>query len=161
MTWFVKAFIKASVAWLTLGVAAGIAMAVNPAWIVHRAVHVHIMLLGFVAMMIFGVAYHVIPRFAGTPLYSERAAGWHWWMANAGVVVMAAGFVSRDVGLPAGTWILAAGGLVAGAGAYTFAFLVWRTIDGPVAVPGEESAASNRLHNLTLVRSGRPNSFPS
>lgn len=133
MAWFVKAFIKASVTWLAIGVLVGIAMAVHPAWVVHRAVHAHIMLLGFVTMMISGVAYHVIPRFAGFPLHSERAAGWHWFMANAGLALMIAGFLCRDLGLAAGSWVLASGGVLSGAGAYTFAFLIWRTIDGTPA----------------------------
>ncbi|HVT37991.1 MAG TPA: cbb3-type cytochrome c oxidase subunit I, partial [Gemmatimonadaceae bacterium] len=105
MAWYVRAFLKASVTWLTLGVLAGIAMAVHPVWIVYRAVHVHMLLLGFVTMMISGVGYHVIPRFAGSPLYSERAAKWHWWMANAGLAVMIVGFICRDLGLVAGTWL--------------------------------------------------------
>ena len=69
MTWFVKAFLKSSLAWLALGVTFGVAMAAHPVWTVYRLAHVHMLLLGFVAMMIFGVAYHVIPRFAGFPLH--------------------------------------------------------------------------------------------
>ena len=53
MDWFVKAFIKASLAWLVLGVSLGVAMAVRPAWLVYRPAHLHMALLGFVAMMIF------------------------------------------------------------------------------------------------------------
>ena len=75
MEWFVKAFLKASLAWLALGVTLGVAMAVHPAWTVYRLPHVHVLLLGFVTMMIYGVAYHVIPRFTGAPLYSRRLAG--------------------------------------------------------------------------------------
>ena len=44
-------------------------MAVRPAWAVYRPAHVHMLLLGFVTMMIYGVAYHVVPRFAGFPLH--------------------------------------------------------------------------------------------
>jgi cbb3-type cytochrome oxidase subunit 1 len=131
MDWFVKAFIKASVTWLTLGFVLGISMAVHPAWTVYRAAHVHVMLLGFVAMMIFGVAYHVIPRFSSHQLYSSRAAGWHWWIANAGVALMTVGFLCRDSGHLFGTWVLSAGGLLSGAGTLIFAVQIWRTIDGP------------------------------
>ena len=75
MEWFVKAFLKASLAWLALGVTLGLAMAAHPVWTVYRAAHMHMVLLGFVTMMIYGVAYHVIPRFAGFPLHSRRGAG--------------------------------------------------------------------------------------
>ncbi len=53
MDWFVNAFLKASLAWLAAGVSLGVAMAVHPAWAIYRAAHLHMNLLGFVAMMIF------------------------------------------------------------------------------------------------------------
>jgi cbb3-type cytochrome oxidase subunit 1 len=129
MDWFVKAFIRSSVVWLVCGMLVGVAMAVHPVWTVHRAAHVHLMLLGFVMMMITGVAYHVLPRFAGVPLPSPRAAGWHWWIANVGLVVMLVGFVRRDDGLASGTWWLSLGGTLSGLGTLVFAWLVWRTLD--------------------------------
>ena len=52
MEWFVKAFVKASLAWLALGVTLGVAMAAHPAWMVYRPAHAHMNLLGFVTMMI-------------------------------------------------------------------------------------------------------------
>ena len=63
MQWFVKAFLKASLVWLSLGVTLGVAMAAHPTWTVYRPAHVHMTALGFVTMMIYGVAYHVVPRF--------------------------------------------------------------------------------------------------
>ena len=56
----VKGFLKASLAWLTLGVTLGVAMAVHPLWTIYRMAHVHMNLLGFVTMMIYGVGYHVV-----------------------------------------------------------------------------------------------------
>jgi cbb3-type cytochrome oxidase subunit 1 len=144
MEWFVKAFLKASLAWLALGVTLGVAMAAHPAWTVYRPAHVHMVLLGFVAMMIYGVAYHVIPRFAGHPLHARRAAGWHWWASNVGLALMALGFVLRARGVAAAP-LLAAGGALGAAGAYTFAYLVWRTIDGPAPL----RAAARRAREAT------------
>jgi cbb3-type cytochrome oxidase subunit 1 len=132
MDWFVKAFLKASLGWLALGVSLGVAMAVQPPWVVYRPVHVHVLVLGFVAMMIFGVAYHVIPRFAGHPLHNARAAAVHWWLSNVGLLAMAAGFVLRPHLGPRATLLLAGGGAFAAAGAYVFVYLIWRTIDGRV-----------------------------
>lgn len=82
MEWFVRAFIKASLVWLGLGVTLGVAMAAQPAWGVYRPAHVHMNLLGFVTMMMYGVAYHVLPRFSGHPLYRRGLAGLHWTLAN-------------------------------------------------------------------------------
>jgi cbb3-type cytochrome oxidase subunit 1 len=96
-------------------------------------------LLGFVTMMIYGVAYHVIPRFAGAPLRSQREATVHWWMSNVGLALMVAGFALRAGGLPEGTTVLALGGVLSALGAYLFVFLIWRTVDGP---PGRRRAAA-------------------
>ncbi len=95
MDGFVKAFIKASLAWHSLGAALGVAMAPYPLWIVYRPAHLHMLVLGFVTMMIFGVAYHVIPRFSGNPLHGRRLAAWHWWTSNLGLLLMTVGFVVR------------------------------------------------------------------
>lgn len=131
MEWFVKAYLKASLAWLAAGVTLGVAMAAHPVWTVYRAAHMHMVLAGFVTMMIYGVAYHVIPRFTGFALYSRRAPGWQWWMTNGGLALMVVGFVVRANGVPAGTPLLATGGIAAAAGAYTFVYVIWRTLDGP------------------------------
>jgi cytochrome c oxidase cbb3-type subunit 1 len=132
MDWFVKAFLKASLAWLGAGVSLGVAMAVHPAWAVYRTAHLHMNMLGFVAMMIFGVAYHVIPRFTGHPLHSRHLAGVHWWLANGGLALFVAGFVM----LPhtafgtVGRVVVSAGGVLSAAAAYAFIYNLWRTIDG-------------------------------
>jgi cbb3-type cytochrome oxidase subunit 1 len=134
MEWFVKAFIKASLTWLVLGVSLGIAMAAQPLWVIYRPAHLHMVLLGFVTMMIFGVAYHVIPRFAGHPLHSRKAAMAHWYVSNIGLALMVPGFIVRANGSAVGTPLLAFGGLLAASGAYTFAWVLWKTIDGPKMV---------------------------
>ena len=142
MEWFVKAFVKASVAWLAAGVTLGVAMAAHPAWTVYRPAHAHLNLLGFVTMMIYGVAYHVVPRFSGHPLHSRRLAGWHWWAANAGLLLMVAAFLLRPHAAvsPLSLPLLVAGGTLSALGAYAFAYGIWRTIDGRVAA----RAASER-----------------
>ena len=133
MEWFVRAFIRASLVWLALGVTLGVCMAVHPAWIVYRPAHVHMNLLGFVTMMIFGVAYHVVPRFSARPLFDRRLAGMHWWLANAGLAAMVVGFVLRvTAGIPpaVSTATLATGGVTEAIGAYVFVYNMWRTLGG-------------------------------
>ena len=139
MEWFVKAFVKASVAWLAAGVTLGVAMAAHPAWTVYRPAHAHLNLLGFVTMMIYGVAYHVVPRFSGHPLHSRRLAGWHWWAANAGLLLMVAAFLLRPHAAvsPLSLPLLVAGGTLSALGAYAFAYGIWRTIDGRAVVVRE------------------------
>jgi cbb3-type cytochrome oxidase subunit 1 len=132
MDWFVKAFLKASLAWFAAGVSLGVGMAVHPAWAIYRAAHLHMNLLGFVTMMIFGVAYHVIPRFTGHALHSRRLAGVQWWLANGGLLLFVGGLALLPhtmFGAPARV-IVAAGGIVSAAAAYAFVYNIWRTIDG-------------------------------
>jgi cbb3-type cytochrome oxidase subunit 1 len=151
MDWFVRAFLKASLVWLTLGVSLGVVMAVHPAWAAYRTAHMHMNLLGFVTMMIFGVAYHVLPRFSGSPLFSRTLATAHWWMANLGLSLMVIGFIMRanGIALTAATVVLGTGGVLAALGAYAFAYNIWRTISAhpatPLAViPGRRPAVSPR-----------------
>ena len=137
MEWFVRAFVKASVAWLALGATLGVAMAAYPAWTVYRPAHAHMNLLGFVTMMIYGVAFHVIPRFTGNPLHDRRVAGAQWWVTNAGLALMVIGFVlraTRGVPVSLATIVLATGGTLSALGAWAFAWNIWRTIEAkPVA----------------------------
>ena len=129
MDWFVKVFIKSSLCWLGLGVLLGLTMVAVPSAIIYRPAHVHANLLGFVTMMIFGVAYHVLPRFSGRPLHSSRLAILHLYLANAGVAGMVLGFLLRpNLGSP-GTALLAAGGTASATGAFLFIYNIWQTID--------------------------------
>jgi cbb3-type cytochrome oxidase subunit 1 len=131
MDWFARTFVQASLLWLVLGVTLGVAMAIHPAWTIYRPVHMHMTLLGFVTMMIFGVAYHVLPRFVGRPLWSQRLAGVHVWVSNTGLAVMCIGFalrVSSRVEPVLGTSVLGAGAALSAIGAYLFAFNLLRSI---------------------------------
>lgn len=66
--------------------------------------HAHVMLLGFVLMTIYGVGLHVIPRFGGYPLRSERVATVQFWLANAGLPLMIGGWLTWT------SWLTAIGG---------------------------------------------------
>ncbi|HEX8360599.1 MAG TPA: cbb3-type cytochrome c oxidase subunit I [Longimicrobium sp.] len=134
---FVRRFIRASLVWLGIGVLIGVAMALVPRAVAYRTAHVHANLLGFVSMMIFGVAYHVIPRFSGRPLHSPLLAALHLWVANAGLAALAGGWIVRAHAPALGTPLIGAGGMVSAVGAYLFIYNLWRTLgDGsPVPVP--------------------------
>jgi cbb3-type cytochrome oxidase subunit 1 len=156
MEWFVRAFLKAGLVWLALGITSGLAMAMHPVWTVYRPAHVHMVLLGFVTMMICGVAYHVIPRFVGFPLHNRRAAGVHWWLANTGLAMMVCGFIVRATNPGPGTVVLSVGGTLAATGAYIFVYLIWRTVDGPVATRkaakrAREATTSSSAARLPII----------
>ena len=66
----------------------------------------------------------------------------HWWLANVGLALLAGGFAWRAAAGSGSQWMLMAGGLCAGAGAYCFAYNLWRTLDGrPAALAVEQAAA--------------------
>lgn len=129
MDWFVKAFIRASLAWFALGTLLGIAMAAHPPWLVYRPAHTHMNVVGFLTMMVFGVGYQLLPRLFGHPLYSRRLAVAHWWVANVGLAGMVLGFIVQPhVGRP-GANTVAVGGVLFGLGAFGFVYNMWRTFN--------------------------------
>jgi len=130
---YVIAFIRSSLVWLALGMIIGLWMVFDPRAIVYRPAHMHANLLGFVSMMIFGVAYHVIPRFAGRPLFSPRVARLHVWLANLGLAGMVSGFMLRAWEGGTGAWLLRTGAVVSALGIAFFITNIWRTV-GPAGV---------------------------
>ena|SRR3990172_669694 len=86
---FVVRFIKVSLIYLLLGTILGVLFLYNSGFQSLLFVHSHFNLLGFVSMMIFGVGYHVLPRFRGKELYSKLMANIQFWMANIGLIGMA------------------------------------------------------------------------
>jgi len=80
---YAKAFVKASLVYLGIGVIIGIEMLIWPdVRFTYLRIHVHLLLLGFMAMMIYGVGYHILPRFMGRPVYSHRLGSLQVWVAN-------------------------------------------------------------------------------
>ena len=148
MDWFVKRFLQAALVWLGLGVTLGVAMAVHPRWIIYRPAHLHMSLLGFVTMMIFGVAYHVVPRFFGHPLRNRKIAGAHWWLSNGGLALMVFGFLfAPHVGtriIP----LLGTGAVLSALGAFAFILNIWRTMNGPEALRRTEQAPASRRPSI-------------
>ena len=130
---YVIAFIRSSLVWLALGVILGLWMVFDPQAIVYRAAHMHANLLGFVSMMIFGVAYHVIPRFAGRPLFSTGIARVHVWLANIGLASMVSGFMLRVGQVGAGSLVLRTGALASALGIAFFITNIWKTV-GPAGI---------------------------
>ena len=126
---YVRAMIRSSLVWLGLGVMIGFSMAVWPMkHLIYRPAHAHANLLGFVSMMIFGVAYHVMPRFTGRPLHSPRLATLHVWFANIGLALQTFGFLVRPTWAQAGLPAVAVGGTIAGIGAFMFIYNIWFTL---------------------------------
>ena len=83
-------YLRMSVIYFVLGVVIGIAMVLWPdSTIDYIPVHVHLNLLGFMTMMIYGVGYHILPKFSGAFIHSPKIMNIQFWVANAGLIGMA------------------------------------------------------------------------
>jgi len=89
MEGFVKRFILMGIIYLMIASALGVFMIVHPGSLNLRFAHVHLNLLGWMSMLIFGVGYHILPRFSGKPLFSNRLGELQFWLANAGLIGLA------------------------------------------------------------------------
>ena len=86
---FARNFVISALLYLGLMALFGLALAFElPYAYFFRYTHIHLGLVGWMSMMIYGVGYHVIPRFAGRTIYSKKLGHIHWWCANLGLVGM-------------------------------------------------------------------------
>ncbi|MGE5666587.1 MAG: hypothetical protein ACM338_00175 [Betaproteobacteria bacterium] len=117
-------FIAAALVYALLGGLLGLGWLALPAALPALALraHAHLMLVGFVGMMIFGVGLHVLPRFTGRALYSERLADVQFACVNVGLIAMVAGW------LGGAHLAVEAGGGLAWAGFFLFAVNVVATV---------------------------------
>ncbi len=89
-----KSFIVASLCWLALGAALGVALTLNLGnYAQFRFAHMHLLLLGFMAMMVYGVGYFILPRFNGVSLRWPKLLAPHFWISNLGLVGLVFGAV--------------------------------------------------------------------
>ncbi len=126
-------FIFSGMAYLAVGVTLGVLFFLLPETRVLRTVHAHLNLVGFVTFLIFGVSYHILPRFKGRPLYSESLAWWQFWLANIGLlgllVAMSLGAYRLIDGL---RYIQATFGALLALSMYLFVYNILRTLIPPV-----------------------------
>ena len=86
-----RLFIKAGLIYALIGALLGITLAVNPS-LSHplRFIHIHLNLVGFMTMMVAGVAYHVLPRFSARTLPWPAGMKYHFILQNVGLIGMVA-----------------------------------------------------------------------
>ncbi|MDA8065293.1 MAG: cbb3-type cytochrome c oxidase subunit I [Thermaerobacter sp.] len=94
------AYVRAALVYLVLGTATGVILAIpaGKAWLESLGgrpglAHAHLNLVGFMSFLIFGISYHILPRFSGRDVYSWPLVRVQFWVANVGVVGMAAAFL--------------------------------------------------------------------
>jgi cytochrome c oxidase cbb3-type subunit 1 len=101
---FVKGFIVMSIVYLGVSTILGLFMLGHQSLMALKFVHSHLNMLGWVSMMIYGVGYHILPRFMGRPLYSNRIGEVQFYLANIALITMLV-FYTLNVYSPSGTYM--------------------------------------------------------
>ena len=134
----VRRYIKTAIAFLVAGLLVGGYLLVRRELLgVHASpyevsAHTHLILVGFVMMMILGVALWLFPRPAKEDAqYSPAAANLAYWLLSIGTGVR--GIAELAVRLPKSQWIawmIVASGLAQIAGLLVFFYTMWSRIRG-------------------------------
>jgi len=119
-------FLKCAMVYFVLSMLLGIYMAMNGPAYPFKQVHTHLNLLGWMSMFVYGVGYHILPRFSGAVLWSERLSLAHLWLANVGLIGMTAGWFAAGRGN--GLAVLVAFSLIEGLSIIFFALNMFMTI---------------------------------
>jgi cytochrome c oxidase cbb3-type subunit 1 len=126
---YAKAFVKSSLIYLGIGAIMGVWMVLSPdiRFTLSR-VHVHILLLGFMAMMIYGVGYHILPRFMGRPVYSHRLGNIQVWLANITLIGLSVSWMIEAS--QGGVWhrLAILFGIGQGVAIFLFIFNLWKSM---------------------------------
>ncbi len=125
-------FIRLSMVYFLVGSFLGLLFTAYPGMMRQDfiSVHVHLNLVGWMSMMIFGVGYHILPRFSGNPLWSRKLSVIQFWLANIGLIGMTVGWFMRGGGSDTGTDILAAFSTVMFVAIAMFVFNLMKTVKG-------------------------------
>ena len=146
MTSLVRRFLKTAIVFLAAGLAIGGWMIVEREFTGRvtssyvTSAHTHAILVGFVMMMILGVALWMFPRPAkGDLRYSPRLAEAAYWMLAGGTAVRVVGELLHAHGdAPWLRWVVVLAGLAQIAGLLVFFANMWSRIRGVGSTRREE-----------------------
>jgi len=126
---FVKGFIVMSIVYLGISTVLGILMLGSQDLLALKFVHSHLNMLGWVSMMIYGVGYHILPRFMGRPLYSNKIGEAQFYLANISLIGMLF-FYTVNIYNPGGLYrvLTVAFGVVQAAAIFLFFFNMLMTL---------------------------------
>jgi len=133
---FVRRFIIMSIIYLGVASLVGIAMLGSERAMALKFVHSHLNMLGWVSMMIYGVGYHILPKFMGRQMYSKKLGEAQFWIANIGLVAMLL-FYTLNVYSPSDTLVAATmlAGVLEIVSIFLFFYNMLKTLIPPVEQP--------------------------
>lgn len=103
--------IKAAFVYLAFGIGLGAWFALDRATgALLRPLHAELNLWGWATLLIYGMAYHMLPRFAGCPARWPALAAAQSWLAISSVALVAIGWIGVVRALPLAQPVLIAGG---------------------------------------------------
>lgn len=124
-------YIRMSLMYFALSGIIGIGMILIPEWrAYYRQIHVHFNLLGWMSMMIYGVGYHILPKFSGKYIYSIPIMNNQFWFSNLGLIGMGIGWVmmARQITPEASRVILVVSSIASLIGMVMFVFNIGMTV---------------------------------
>ena len=131
----VRRYIKTAIAFLAAGLLVGGYLLVRRelrgvhATPYEISAHTHLILVGFVMMMILGVALWLFPRPPKEDVqYSPAAANLAYWLLSLGTA--ARGIAELSAHPPWTAWIIVASGIAQIAGLFVFFYTMWSRIRG-------------------------------
>jgi hypothetical protein len=87
--------------------------------------YVHLLALGWLTQLIFGVAFWMFPRYSSTAHYGSERLGWaSYWLLNAGLVLRVIGEPALAFGART-RWLLVIAALLQLGGGWAFVFNTW------------------------------------
>ncbi len=142
MPWPSKLLIRAAWTWFVIGLLMGAALMIFKIWLptsrwwVLRVAHVHVLVFGFGAQWIMGIAYWIYPRRGKRFGMHDRGVAICWALLNAGMLLRAIFGPCFAAGLsPAFTGpSLLVGSLMQALAGIMFVPLIWKRIWSPPPV---------------------------
>ncbi|MDT8317032.1 MAG: hypothetical protein RQ824_03440 [bacterium] len=116
-------------------------------------VHFHLNLVGWVTLMIYGVAYHIFPRFSSRDVKNGALVGKHFILANLGIVLMTGALIYAEKGDNefAAFYMLILAGLIEGISGAVFVYNILPAINSAKEIMGQASVRFARASLLYLV----------
>jgi len=151
---YTKGFVVAALVYFFLAAVLGIWMGGTDGagWV--KFAHVHFNLLGFMAMMIYGVGYFILPRFNGRTLRWPSWVPIHFFLANIGLIGMVATAPER----PSAGFILFSALSVLSTGMFAVNLGATMLIEPKAA---EEPSSAEETASPTVVSSATEGAAPS